>query len=305
MLVGSPSIRMMAIEPSMKEPFVKVLKNIHAYMGLQGNSLRHMTPSFKLDSNRYAVLKLLYTLLSSDDFGTTMMVDNQRNMLMLFLRVLNSTTPHPRFLDSNWCTPTMTSKFTQTALLDTDWTLSFDDNMILLFVYEFLQLNGPIANQIFSRFVSGRLLDHVVKLRGDGDIFGKQWLRGILRFFVSGVRRSDAALAYLFELNNIFAVCAMFIVWRDIPSLRCLAQCCPDHPVWTECLQKLDTISEHFELSPQSREQILSTVSAFRLLFEGGEPPTLNSRLTVSSLWRRLRRQHGNIGKELTKAGQV
>ncbi len=35
--------------------------------------------------------------------------------------------------------------------------------------------------------------------------------------FVSGVRRSDAAVAYLFELDNIFAVCAMFIIWRDIP----------------------------------------------------------------------------------------
>ncbi|KAK0237143.1 hypothetical protein EDD85DRAFT_836315 [Armillaria nabsnona] len=230
------------------------------------------------------------------------MVDNQRTTLMLFLRVLNSTTPCPRFLPSDWCTPTMAFNFTQIAFEDPAWTLS-SDTVTLRFVYEFLLLGGPIANQIFSRFVSERLLDYVVKLRGGGEI---SWvLRGILGVFVSGVRRSDAMVAYLFELDNIFAVCAMFIIWKDIPGLRLLAQCCPEHPMWTECLQKLDTIPEHFELEPWYREEILSTVSDFRALFEGGEPPTLNSRPTVSSLWRRLRRRHGNIGKELMGASKV
>ncbi|SJL11082.1 uncharacterized protein ARMOST_14484 [Armillaria ostoyae] len=287
----------------MEDLFDQVLRNIETYMDLTGPLLNYVTP-FKLDSNQYAVLKLLYMLLSSDDFGTTMMVNNQRTTLMLFLQVLNSTTPHPHFLPSDWCTPTMAFNFTQIALESHDWTLSSSDRT-LQFVYDFLQLGGPIANQIFSRFISGRLLDYVVKLRGDRDILYEGWLRVILGLFVSGVRRSDAAVAYLFELDNIFAVCAMFIIWKDVPSLRLLAQCCPDHPVWTECLQKLDTIPEHFELSPQRREQILSTVSDFRLLFEGGEPPIFNFWQTVNSPWRRLRQRHWNIGKELTGAGQV
>ncbi|PBK69467.1 hypothetical protein ARMSODRAFT_164546 [Armillaria solidipes] len=281
----------------MKQLFDKVLRNINTYMGLQGDVPNHETPSFELDSNRYAVLKLLYTLLSSDDFGTTMMVDNQRTMLMMFLQVLNSTAPRPGFPPSDWCTPTMAFNFTQIAFEPQDWTLA-SDFVTLRFVYEFLQLGGPIANQILSRFVSGRLLDYVVKFRGDIEILGRQYLQGILGAFVSGVRRSDAAVAYLFELDNIFAVCAMYIIWRDIPGLHLLAQCCPDHPVWTECLQKLDTIPEHFELWPQCREYILRTVSDFRVLIKGGEPA---ARSTLSSLWRR----RGNIGKELTGASKV
>ncbi|KAK0431262.1 hypothetical protein EV421DRAFT_175846 [Armillaria borealis] len=266
------------------------------------------TPSFELDGNRYAVLRLLYTLLSSDDLNDTMPVAHQRTMLIRFLRVLNTTTPLPRFLPSNWCTPTMAFNFTQIAFVSPDWTLNISESaMTLKFVYEFLQLGGPIANQIFSRFVSGRLLDDVAKLRGDSRISQcRGRLRGILGAFVNGIRNSDAAVAYLFELDNIFAVCAMYIIWRDIPHLRLLAQCYPDHPVWTECLQKLDTIPEHFELpSKHWRERILRTVSDFRALFEGGESEILNAQSTVNSLWRRLRRRDGNIGKELTGAGHV
>ncbi|SJL16703.1 uncharacterized protein ARMOST_20232 [Armillaria ostoyae] len=306
-LAGSPSIRKTAINPSMEDLFVQVLGNIDTYMmGFQDIHSNHETP-FELDSNRYAVLKLLYMLLSSDDLGTTMMVDNQRTTLMLFLWVLNSTTPHPRFLPSDWCTPTMAFNFTQIAYQDQAWTLS-SDHMTLQFVYEFLQLDGPIANQILSRFVSERLLDYVVELRRDEEVLRGAWrLQGILGAFVSRVRRLDAAVAYLFELDNIFAVCAMFIMWKDIPRLRLLAQCCPDHPVWIECLQKLNTIPEHFQLDLvwYNREEILSTVSDFRALVEGGEPPTLNSWSTVSSLWRRLRRQHWNVGKESTGADKV
>ncbi len=304
-LAGSPSIRKMATNPSMEDLFDQVLRSIQIYMDLLSIPLNNESP-FKIDSNRYAVLKLLYTLLSLDDFGTTMMVDSQRTTLRLFLRLLNSTTPRPRFLPSDWCTPTVASNFTQIAFKGEAWTLS-SSNMTLQFVYEFLQLGEPLANRIFSRFVSGRLLDYVVKLREDEEIVQRYWLLVILGVFVSGVRRSDAAVAYLFELNNIFAVCAMFIIWKDIPRLHLLAQCCPDHPVWTECLQKLDTIPEHFELNlvVYNREEILSTVSDFRALFEGGESEILNSQSTVSSLWRRLRRRRWNIGKELTGTSQV
>ncbi len=307
-LAGSPSIQKTAINRSMEELFTHVLRNIATYMGLPGNLLNHETPPFKLDSNLYAVLKLLYMLVSSDDFGTTLLVDHQRITLMLFLRVLNATTPRHCFLSSNWCTPTMASKFTQIAFVPPDWTLS-SSTRTLQFVYDFLQLGGPIANQVFSRFVSGRLLDHVVKLRGNKISDSRLRLQEILGAFISRMTSDleifDRSKAYLFELDNIFAVCAMYIIWRDIPRLRLLVQCCPDHPVWTECLWKLDTIPEHFELWLHHREEILSTVSDFRLLFEGGEPPIFTSQSTVSSLWRRLRRRPGNIRKELTRTSKV
>ncbi|SJL16732.1 uncharacterized protein ARMOST_20261 [Armillaria ostoyae] len=305
-LAGSPSIRKTAINPSMEKLFFQVLRNIETYMGLSNILLDDEPPSFELDSNRYAVLKLLYTLLSSDDFRTTLMVGHQQTTLMLFLQTLNSTTPHPRFLSSDWCTLTMASNFTQIAFESPDWTLN-SSPVKLQFVYEFLQLGGPIANQIFSCFVSRRLLDYLIKIRGNHSILLARRVRGILGVLVSGVSRSDTAVAYLFEPDIIFAVCAMYIMWGDIPRLRLLAQCCPDHPVWTECLQKLDIIPEHFqlEMSPDYRECILRTVADFRALFERGEPPIFSSWPTVSSLWRRLRQRRGNIGMELTGASQV
>ncbi|KAK0231761.1 hypothetical protein EDD85DRAFT_114760 [Armillaria nabsnona] len=184
MLAGSPSIRKTAINRSMEELFTHALRNIATYMGLPGNLLNHETPPFELDSNRCAVLKLLYTLVSSDDFGATLLVDHQHITLMLFLRVLNATTPRHRFLPSNWCTPTMASKFTQIAFVPPDWTLS-SSTRTLQFVYDFLQLGGPIANLVFSRFVSGWLLDHVVKLRGN-KISDSRWrLQEILGAFIS------------------------------------------------------------------------------------------------------------------------
>ncbi len=306
-LAGSLAIQKTANANPFINMFCGVLLGIGIYMGVDDSPLSaDETPSFELDGNRYAVLKLLYMLLSSDDFGTTMMVDDQHTTtLMLFLRVLNSTTSRPRFLPSDWCTPIMASNFAQIAFENQAWSLSSDD-MALQFVYEFLQVGEPLANQIFSRFVSGRLLDYVVELCGGNWNFGRRWLLPhILEAFVSGVRRSDAAVAYLFEFDNIFAVCAMFIIWKDIPRLRLLAQYYPDHPVWTKCFQKLDSIPEHFRLPSQKTEEVISTISDFRALFEGGEPPTLNSRPTLSSLWRRLRRRRGNIGKELIGASKV
>ncbi|KAK0227356.1 hypothetical protein EDD85DRAFT_957975 [Armillaria nabsnona] len=145
-------------------------------MDLPATLLNHDSPSFELDSNQYAVLKLLYILVSSDNFNTLPVV-HQRITLMQFLQAFNSTTPRPRFLSFDWCTPTMASNFTQIAFmpLDSDWTLS-SSTLTLQFVYEFLQLDRPIGNQIFSRFVSSRLLDYVVKLCGGGEISQEWWL---------------------------------------------------------------------------------------------------------------------------------
>ncbi len=186
MLAGSPSIRKTAIQPFMEMLFDWVLTNIEIYMGLSGISLDRKAPqAFKLDSNRYAVLKLLYMLITSDNLSNTPQLAHQQGILMLFLKTLNTTIPSPRFLASGWCTPTMAFNFTQIAFVPPDWTLS-SDTMTLQFVCGFLQLDGPIADQILSRFVSGRLLDNIVKLRGDEDILRTVRLRGILELFISG-----------------------------------------------------------------------------------------------------------------------
>ncbi len=74
-------------------------------------------PSFNLDGDRYAVLKLLYTLVSPSEYGGDASVRSHdlRITLVIFLRVLNSTSPRPRFLPEDWCTPTMTANLVRIA----------------------------------------------------------------------------------------------------------------------------------------------------------------------------------------------
>ncbi len=85
-LLTLASIQRVAItNPSMEKLFVQVLRNIETYMGLPGSLGLQDPPSFELDSNRYAVPRLLYTLLSSDNFATIVMADNQLTMILLFL----------------------------------------------------------------------------------------------------------------------------------------------------------------------------------------------------------------------------
>lgn len=71
-MMASPSIvqKVPNINPSIDSFFSMVMLNIATYMGVhEFNLLNNNFPSFKLDSNRYSVLKLLYTLISSDEFG--------------------------------------------------------------------------------------------------------------------------------------------------------------------------------------------------------------------------------------------
>ncbi len=120
--------------------FRMIMSNIRIYMDVHNLSLLDNNfPSFKLDGNRYSVLKLLYTLITSDEFsGASMCNPDQCITLVTFLRVLRSTSPHPRFLPEDWCTPSMASNFAQIALQDTKtWTPEDkeSDELILYFLW--------------------------------------------------------------------------------------------------------------------------------------------------------------------------
>ncbi|KAK0216241.1 hypothetical protein IW262DRAFT_1299481 [Armillaria fumosa] len=288
-MAGSPSIRKVPITIPFQDCLFKgIMLNIVTYMDVHKSLLDNNFPSFKLDGNRYSVLKLLYTLISSDEFGGASMPNlDQCITLVTFLRVLRSTSPRPRFLPENWCTPSMASKFAQNVLPDTKiWTLrdsgpgpynrvSESDELI----YYFLQY-PPVVNHIFSHFVSGRHLDRISKLRGDDialdsvteilDLFIVQMTPDVLDHQVL-----QQFKAYIFEPENLFTICAVHICTNvtNHRGLRRLAQVHPDHPAWPECLWRLDItpLAEYFERESGSLGGRTSgVVSEFREFVEGG-----------------------------------
>ncbi|KAK0431284.1 hypothetical protein EV421DRAFT_1854414 [Armillaria borealis] len=130
-MAGLPSIQKVPItNPSIDSFFGRVLGNIRTFMGVhESDLLDDKFSSFNLDANHYSVLKLLYTLISSEEFGgASMQRLDQHITLVTFLRVLNSTYPHPCFLPEDWCTPFMASKFVQIAFQDKTQTLQDNDS---------------------------------------------------------------------------------------------------------------------------------------------------------------------------------
>ncbi len=325
-MAGSPSIWKVPMPDHFGDSvFRTIMWNIGTYMDVGNLSLLdNDLPSFRLDSNCYSVLKLLYTLISSDEFGDASMCNlDQHIMLVTFLKVLSSTSPHPCFLPEDWCTPSMASNFAQIALQDTKTWRPSDQGSNELILY-FLWF-APVVNQIFSHFVSGCHLDRIGRLRGV-DVKINVLLSEILDTFI--VRMTPDVLdhqvlqqftAHIFEPENLFTICAVHICRNATHCLRRLTQVHPDHPAWPECLRKLDAtpLAEHFDLLGGFPDWTGSIVSEFREFVEGGcvgsfgmqtpdpQPPQqapvgddhpVNERLLMKSLpklWHRLRqRQH-------------
>ncbi|KAK0216237.1 hypothetical protein IW262DRAFT_1299477 [Armillaria fumosa] len=333
-VAGSPSVRKVPMAvPFIDSFFGTVMSNIGTYMDAHISLFDNDFPSFKLDGNRYSVLKLLYTLISSDEFDGALMHNlDQRITLVMFLRVLHSTSPHPHFLPKDWCTPSMASKFAQIVLPDTKtWTFrdnngpgshrtSESDDLILYFL-----CFPPVINDIFSHFVSGHHLARIGNLRGEDIEFASDGhLSEILDMFI--VQMSSDALdhqvfqqfmAYIFEPENLFTICAVHICRYGTyyQGLRRLAQIHPDHPAWPECLQMLYIIplAQYFGLGSDHPDWLIdSIVSEFKEFVEGGcvgrfglrapdlqapvqDENPVNEPSLMKSLWHRLRWwQHHN-----------
>ncbi len=291
-MASLPSIQKVPItDSSIVSFFGKILVNISIYMNVyKFNLLDNNFPSFKLDDNHYSVLKLLYTLISSEEFSSASMRSlDQRITLVTFLRVLNSTCPHPCFLPKDWCTPFMASKFVQIAfqnktqtLQDNNrqyWPLSFESASDELILY-FLRFT-PTVNLVFSHLVSECYLDQIGKLHGD-DFFSNAnngYLPMILDTIIVQMTPDvldqeifQQSMAHIFEPKNLFTICAVHICRGLFKYLRHLAQVCPDHPAWPECLQKLNTISvaEIFGSHNNSPDWITHNISEFKEFVEGG-----------------------------------
>ncbi|KAK0237111.1 hypothetical protein EDD85DRAFT_953119 [Armillaria nabsnona] len=270
-MAGSPSIqKAYGGIPSTDSLFAIVIRRIGHYMAVD---------SFELD--RYAVLKLLYTLVSSSEFGgdASVRIQDLRLTLVTFLRVLNSTSPHPRFLPDDWCTPTMAAKFVRIAFQDDAWASPFPSVPGSIshlaagaeLAHSFLGF-PPVMNEAFSHFVSRRLLGPIASLRGF-DFAGNPAVSMILNAFITGLDSDvlnpetfQQSIAYLFEPENLFTVCALLLTgFSTRPALRRLALLRPDDPAWPECLMNLDTLPAYFEvrLYPSTGPQAISVFRAF------------------------------------------
>ncbi|KAG7443313.1 uncharacterized protein BT62DRAFT_996127 [Guyanagaster necrorhizus] len=288
-IAGSPSTQTVSIaDPYIDTFFGTVIRDIGVYMGVGSSRLYDdpgydKMPSFRLDCNRYAVLKLLYTLVLSKDFSgsTSMRSEDQSILLVIFLRVLKSTFPRPRFLpdSEDWYTPYMASNFVRIAFQDNPWITRSGPTYLSHFkpaaeLATFFFQFPPIIKEVFSHVVSRRLLDQISANRHNAYLELSDALPIIFDAFITGLASnsgiSQMSIDYLFESDNLFRACTALVSCDKADSLRRLALLRPaNDPAWPECLQKLDTVSERFEW-PSFMEKHARTIADFREFVEGG-----------------------------------
>ncbi|KAK0238845.1 hypothetical protein EDD85DRAFT_522024 [Armillaria nabsnona] len=235
--------------------FCEAISNIETFCGysLFFYLCHSPLPIVELSSHRHAILKLLYTLLSSDHFGKKEVpVEHQRAALVLFLRMVESTSPLPPFMARDWCTPDLAAEFVRIAFEDGAWAPmdAFDNcpDIVSKLIRLLIQF-PPIISQAFEYAATKRLFDRLVeKLRySHHNLFhGFHCMQVVLKMFITGLppsksepRISRNFLEYLHEPDTLFAVCALLVGNNRRKTLHVLASLCPNDPAWPVCLQRL------------------------------------------------------------------
>ncbi|KAK0447833.1 uncharacterized protein EV420DRAFT_1567834, partial [Desarmillaria tabescens] len=194
-MAASRSVQRVAITYPSDSLFIMVIRHIGMYMGV--GSLRLYNdpvlggniPSFELDRNRHAVLKVLYSLVSSDEFGDAWMRSKDQYIaLLLFLQTLGSTSRLPQFLLEDW------------------YSLAHDASAELQLILYFFQF-APVVNEVFVYVVSEPL--RLILRRWERS---RVSLQTVLDAFIT-VLKSDAldhgifhwARTYLFQPPNLLA----------------------------------------------------------------------------------------------------
>ncbi|PBK99421.1 hypothetical protein ARMGADRAFT_1074297 [Armillaria gallica] len=203
--------------------------------------------------HRHAVLNFLYTLLSSDHFGKREVpVEHQRAALLLFLCMVEFTSPLPPFMFRDWCTPDLAAESVWIAFEDGAWAPidTFDDppdlvyRLIIRLVIHFpLVVNGALeyatAKRLFDRLVEKLHYSH-------NNLSNSYSVTQVLEMFITGLSSSKSEsqitrnfLGYLHEPDVLFAVCAFLVGGGSSKALHDLVRLCPNDPAWPVCLQKL------------------------------------------------------------------
>ncbi|PBK99433.1 hypothetical protein ARMGADRAFT_1025642 [Armillaria gallica] len=255
-MIGSPSIQRAGIDDPSRNIFCRAISGIESFFGLGSVDwgLPPWVPITDFTHHRHAVLKNLYTLLSSDHFGKREVpVKHQRAALVLFLHMVEFTSPLPPFMFRDWCTPDLAAEFVRIAFEDGAWAPkdAFDHPPDLVDeLIDRLNLHFPlIVNEAFEYATTQRLFDRLVeKLHyTHNNILNSYYpVPQVLNMFITGLPSSKSEsqisrnfLRYLHEPDILFAVCAFLVGGGFREALHDLARLRPNDPAWPVCLQRL------------------------------------------------------------------
>ncbi|KAK0498097.1 hypothetical protein EDD18DRAFT_1156276 [Armillaria luteobubalina] len=169
------------------------------------------------NDNRRTVLEFLHALITSVEFDDSLTLREQRSALMMFFRVLNSTSCRPPFLEKDWCTPRLATKSVQIALRD------FDSPTHELGTYFFQHTS--FTNETLVSFVSALFEESSPQINVRSEYL---------------VHVSLQSLEYLHEPDSLFISCTTLIQWNDTRTLRRLTLLHPKHDSWSGCIQRLE-----------------------------------------------------------------
>ncbi|PBK72336.1 hypothetical protein ARMSODRAFT_972962 [Armillaria solidipes] len=263
--------------------FCQAISNIEAFCGYTMLFYwdHPLLPIVELSSHRHAILKLLYTLLSSDHFGKKEVpVEHQRAALALFLRMVKSTSPRPPFMARDWCTPDLAAEFVRIAFEDGGWAPmdAFDNcpDIVSELIHLLIQF-PPIMSQAFEYAVAKRLFDRLIEAHYNRhNLRSSYYVLQVLKMFIDGLPSSKLEsqisrnfLGYLHEPDVLFAVCAFLVGGGFSEALHDLARLRPNDPTWPVCIQRLREYVYRPAGVPDGHERpgILADLTAF---LEGG-----------------------------------
>ncbi|PBK99431.1 hypothetical protein ARMGADRAFT_1025640 [Armillaria gallica] len=303
-MIGSPSIQRAGIDDPSRNIFCKAISGIETFFGLDPikRGFRPLVPITDFTHHRHAVLKILYTLLSSDYFGKREVpIEHQRAALVLFLRMVEFTSPLPPFMSRDWCTPDLAAEFVRIAFEHGAWAPIhiFDRHPDLVYkLIKCLVIHFPlIVNEAFEYATAKRLFDRLVeKLHYSyHNLFNSYHsVPLVLKMFITGLPSSKLEsqisqnfLRYLHEPDVLFAICAFLVGGGSSEALHDLARLCPNDPAWPDCLQRL----REYEYRPAGRPArhdipgILADLTAF---LEGGGVDRMSNtqRSTIAGKFR-------------------
>ncbi|KAK0238882.1 hypothetical protein EDD85DRAFT_951100 [Armillaria nabsnona] len=282
-MIGSPSIQRTGIDDPSRNIFCKAISGIESFFGFDP-VFSPSVPITDFTHHRHVVLKILYTLLSSDHFGKREVpVEHQRAALVLFLRMVEFTSPLPPFMSRDWCTPDLAAEFVRIAFEHGAWAPIdiFDRHPDL--VYELIKclvLHFPlIANVAFEYATTKRLFDRLVeKLHySHYNLFNSYHsVPLVLKMFITGLPSSKSEsqisqnfLRYLHEPDVLFSICAFLVGGGSSEALHDLARLRPNDPAWPVCLQRL----REYEYRPAgrpARHDIPGILADLTVFLEGG-----------------------------------
>ncbi|KAK0501246.1 hypothetical protein EDD18DRAFT_729096 [Armillaria luteobubalina] len=281
-------------------------------------------PTVELSSHRHAILKLLHTLLSSDHFRKEEVpAEHQHAALVLFLRIVESTSPLPQFMAQDWCTPDLAAEFVQSAFEDGAWAIdmqSASHNRLYELIHHVIRF-PPIMNEAFKYAVANRLFDRVAEKLHHSRDSSFDWIFSsdiplVLDMFIEGLLSSKSEpqicqefLGYLHEPDILSLVCAVLVRSNRRKTLYNLASLCPDDPAWSVCLQKLREYVYPTWMSKLGDSSPAAIIAELTTFLEGGgvgpfgskalpaaehiaqddSPPVKISKDPWRNVWRRIR----------------